>query len=196
MHVHGIGRYQLLGETTDDAAGEAFDKTAQLLGLGYPGGPALSRLAMSGRPGRFKLPRPMLNSGDLQFSFSGLKTAVLGLARQHAQDHQARADIALAFQEAIVDVLARKAVAALHLKALGRLVVAGGVGANLQLRERLAAEAARSGFEVYYPELELCTDNGAMIAFAGALRLTHRCGRATEFTVSPRWELAELSPPG
>ena len=195
MHVHGIGRYELLGETTDDAAGEAFDKTAHLLGLGYPGGPALSRLAMAGRPGRFKLPRPMLNSGDLQFSFSGLKTAVLGLARQHGQDDQARADIALAFQEAIVEVLARKAIDALHLKRLDKLVVAGGVGANRQLRERLDAEAARRGFAVYYPEPELCTDNGAMIAFAGALRLAHRHRPATEFTVRPRWELAELSPP-
>jgi N6-L-threonylcarbamoyladenine synthase len=196
MHVRGVGRYELLGETTDDAAGEAFDKTAQLLGLGYPGGPALSRLAMSGQPGRFKLPRPMLTSGDLQFSFSGLKTAVLGLVRQHAQDDQARADIALAFQEAIVEVLSRKAADALRQEALDQLVVAGGVGANRQLRERLDAEAAHGGFTVYYPELELCTDNGAMIAFAGALRLAHRRERASEFTIRPRWELADLSPPG
>ena len=149
MKVSAIGAYETLGETLDDAAGEAFDKTAKLLGLGYPGGPALSRLAELGVPGRFKLPRPMLNSGDLNFSFSGLKTAVLTLAKQQTLDEQTVADIARAFQEAIVEVLASKSLAALQQAGLTRLVVAGGVGANRQLRERLTALCARQGFEVY-----------------------------------------------
>lgn len=196
MHVRGVGLYELLGETGDDAAGEAFDKTAQLLGLGYPGGPAVSQLARAGRPGRFKLPRPMLRGASLDFSFSGLKTAVLALVRDQGHDEQARADIALAFQDAIVDVLATKAVHAIEQTGLSELVVAGGVGANTQLRERLAGEAQRHGFALHYPPLELCTDNGAMIAFAGALRLTQARPAHPEFTVQPRWELAELAPPG
>lgn len=192
MRVDGVGRYELLGETLDDAAGEAFDKTAQLLGLGYPGGPALSRLAEEGDPKRFKLPRPMLHSGDLNFSFSGLKTAVLTLSRQHALDHVNRADIARAFQEAIVDVLVSKALAAMAQTGLERLVVAGGVGANRQLRTLLTGSAARKGVTVYYPALEFCTDNGAMIAFAGAMRLKHQAVKDYGFTVRPRWELAEI----
>jgi N6-L-threonylcarbamoyladenine synthase len=195
MRVEGVGQYELLGETMDDAAGEAFDKTAQLLGLGYPGGPAVSRLAESGQPGRYRLPRPMLGSGDLHFSFSGLKTAVLNLTRQHAPTHQTRADIAAAFQEAIVEVLASKARDALNTTGLRQLVVAGGVGANMQLRVRLSAEAVQHGFRVFYPELEFCTDNGAMVAFAGALRLVHAKERASSFTVRPRWELSDLRPP-
>jgi N6-L-threonylcarbamoyladenine synthase len=199
MRVSGVGEYELLGETLDDAAGEAFDKTAKLLGLGYPGGPALARLAESGKPGRFTLPRPMLGSGDLDFSFSGLKTAVLTLVRQQQPDAQARADIAAEFQSAIVDVLAGKSLRALKETRLKQLVVAGGVGANRLLRERLSASARRHGFSVFYPELEFCTDNGAMIAFAGALRLqtaTRLPPPASRgFTVRPRWELASLETP-
>jgi len=194
MRVDGVGGYELLGETVDDAAGEAFDKTAQLLGLGYPGGPALSKLADTGLAYRFKLPRPMLNSGDLDFSFSGLKTAVLMLSKK--EETNARADIAAAFQVAVVEVLAAKCVAALKKTGLRRLVVAGGVGANRALRERLNTEAAQRHFEVFYPPLELCTDNGAMIAFAGALRLGEgRTAADGRFGVRPRWALHELSAP-
>jgi len=197
MRVAGVGRYELLGETVDDAAGEAFDKTAQLLGLGYPGGPAVSRLAERGRRDRFKLPRPMLNSGDLNFSFSGLKTAVLTLARQQTLDEQSCADIALAFQEAMVEVLTAKSLAALEQTGLDSLVVAGGVGANQQLRDELSTVAEENGHRVYYPEPSLCTDNGAMIAFAGALRLVH--GQPSReavrgFTVQARWDLDALPP--
>jgi N6-L-threonylcarbamoyladenine synthase len=205
MRVEGVGAYALLGETADDAAGEAFDKTAQLLGLGYPGGPALAALADRGRPGRFKLPRPVIASGDLDFSFSGLKTAVATLARGRALDDStrgralddaARADLAAEFQEAIVDVLVAKCRAALTATGERRLVVAGGVGANRRLRERLDAAARADGFETFYPELDLCTDNGAMIALAGALRLSApgAGARGYAFTVRPRWELADLPP--
>ena len=195
MRVDGVGRYQLLGETVDDAAGEAFDKTAQLLGLGYPGGPALSRLADTGQPYRFKLPRPMLNSGDLDFSFSGLKTAVLTLVKKEGLAH--KADIAAGFQAAVVDVLAGKCLAALKQTGLRRLVVAGGVGANRALRARLDAEAVQRRLTVFYPPLALCTDNGAMIAFAGSLRLTAGLTAADgRFSVRPRWELAELGQTG
>ncbi len=193
MRVDGVGRYQLLGETVDDAAGEAFDKTAQLLGLGYPGGPALARLAEGGEPYRFKLPRPMLHSGDLDFSFSGLKTAVLTLVRKEGE--AARVDIAAAFQVAAVDVLAGKSLKALRETGLRTLVVAGGVGANHALRARLDAEAKLHGYAVYYPPLELCTDNGAMIAYAGALRLAHGAPADGQFTVRPRWALGELTAP-
>jgi N6-L-threonylcarbamoyladenine synthase len=197
MRVQGVGRYELLGESLDDAAGEAFDKTAKLMGLPYPGGPALARLAAAGLPGRCRLPRPMLASGDLDFSFSGLKTAVLTLLRDAASVRQA--DLAAEFQEAVVDVLVAKSLAALATTGLDRLVVAGGVGANLRLRERLDAEAARSGARVFYPELALCTDNGAMIAFAAALRLQAGQGGAPgdgAFDVRPRWPLASLLQPG
>jgi N6-L-threonylcarbamoyladenine synthase len=193
MRVDGVGRYELLGETVDDAAGEAFDKTAQLLGLGYPGGPALSRLADTGEAYKYKLPRPMLHSGDLEFSFSGLKTAVLTLVKKEGQ--AARADIAAAFQVAVVEVLAAKCLAALRRTGLARLVVAGGVGANRALRARLDAEARQHGFRVFYPPLELCTDNGAMIAYAGALRLANRRPADGRFSVRPRWALAELETP-
>ncbi len=192
MRVDGVGRYQLLGETLDDAAGEAFDKTAQLLGLGYPGGPALARLAEHGEAYRYTLPRPMLASGGLDFSFSGLKTAVLTLVRKQGED--ARADIAAAFQVAVVDVLAGKCLAALRATGLGTLVVAGGVGANRALRARLDAEAALHGHRVFYPPLELCTDNGAMIAYAGAQRLAAGSTAADgRFDVRPRWALEELA---
>ena len=194
MRVGGVGDYTLLGETVDDAAGEAFDKSAKLLGLGYPGGPAIAALAESGRAGRYTLPRPMLRSDNLDFSFSGLKTAVLTAVRDHAPDAQGRADLAAELQAAIADVLVTKALAALEQTGLERLVVAGGVGANRQLREQLTTSARRRGYTVYYPPLEFCTDNGAMIAFAGALRLqTGLCETAPGFTVRPRWDLASLS---
>ena len=196
MEVEGVGRYRLLGETLDDAAGEAFDKTAQVLGLGYPGGPALAQLADRGQRGRHRLPRPMIASGDLEFSFSGLKTAVLTLVRNAALDAAAKADVAAEFQEAVVDVLVAKCRAALEATGHRRLVIAGGVGANRRLRERLDATAAAHGFEVYYPELELCTDNGAMIALAGALRLQASAPRGYAFTVRPRWDLAQLTAAG
>jgi N6-L-threonylcarbamoyladenine synthase len=199
MRVSGVGAYQLLGETLDDAAGEAFDKTAQLLGLGYPGGPQIAHLAEQGRAGRVKLPRPMLHSGDLDFSFSGLKTAVMLQVRDHASDAQARADVAAEFQAAIVDVLVAKSVAAVERCGLERLVVAGGVGANRMLRATLSAAAARAGFAVFYPAPEFCTDNGAMIALAAALRLTGAAAAQpaaghSGFSVRPRWDLASLEP--
>ena len=195
MRVSGVGAYELLGESLDDAAGEAFDKTAKLLGLGYPGGPALAALAQTGTPGRFKLPRPMLRSGDFDFSFSGLKTAVLTVVRAQALNPAEQADLAYEFQEAVTEVLAAKAFAALAHCRLARLVVAGGVGANRRLRSRLDAEAAKVGYRVYYPELELCTDNGAMIAFCGAKRLAAGAltSRDGSFAVRPRWPLQELA---
>jgi len=198
MRVDDWGRYTLLGETVDDAAGEAFDKTAQLLGLGYPGGPAVSRLADFGMPGSLRLPRPMLGSGNLDFSFSGLKTAVLtAVRRQSNLCEQGRADIARAFVEAIVDVLAAKSRRALELTGLRRLVVAGGVGANAQLRALLQEDARRHGTEVHFPPLELCTDNGAMIALAGLAALRRadpaEVGRRLGYAVHPRWSLAEAT---
>ncbi|HSF48029.1 MAG TPA: tRNA (adenosine(37)-N6)-threonylcarbamoyltransferase complex transferase subunit TsaD [Burkholderiales bacterium] len=191
MRVERVGGYALLGETLDDAAGEAFDKCAKLLGLPYPGGPALSRLAVRGERTRFKLPRPMLSAGSLDFSFSGLKTAVLTLARQTPLDQQTRCDLAAAVEDAIVDVLAAKSLAALKQTALNRLVVAGGVGANAQLRRRLASQCHDRGFELFFPEPELCTDNGAMIALAGALRYAAGLLREEPVGVRPRWNLEE-----
>ena len=196
MRVTGVGEYQLLGETLDDAAGEAFDKTAKLLGLPYPGGPVLAQLAEQGRPDVIKLPRPMLHSGDLDFSFSGLKTAVLTKVREIGEpDDQQRADIARGFQDAIVEVLVKKSMRAVRESRLKQLVVAGGVGANRELRRQLDAAAAKARITVYYPELEFCTDNGAMIALAGALR--YQAGvsikPAGAFAVRPRWPLAELT---
>jgi len=189
VEVARIGQYRVLGETRDDAAGEAFDKIAKLLGLGYPGGPEVSKLAEQGRAGRYVLPRPMIASGDLDFSFSGLKTAVLLAARKEAG--LVKADLARAFVDAVVEVLVAKCMRALESTGLARLVVAGGVGANKQLRKSLGKEAGRRGFELFYPEAELCTDNGAMIALAAALRL-QRGNDATPpgFTVKPRWDLA------
>lgn len=193
MRVDGVGRYSLLGETMDDAAGEAFDKSAKLLGLGYPGGAALSKLAQHGQPGRFKLPRPMLHSGDLDFSFSGLKTAVLTASQQHELDQQTRADLAHAAQEAIVEVLVAKALAALKHSGLKQLVVAGGVGANQLLRSQLNQRAAKQGCKVFYPDMEFCTDNGAMIAFAGAMRLQQDAQLDYRFDVKPRWDLQQIN---
>ncbi len=199
MRVDGVGRYGLLGETIDDAAGEAFDKSAKLLGLGYPGGPALARLAEQGDARAYALPRPLLHSGDFDFSFAGLKTAVMTQHRKLGSvvSEQQRADLAASTQAAIVDVLVAKSLKALKHSGLQRLVVAGGVGANRRLREQLDAAAARQGARVFYPPLALCTDNGAMIALAAALRLQH--GLAVPqtdgaFDVRPRWPLAELTP--
>jgi N6-L-threonylcarbamoyladenine synthase len=196
MRVDGVGRYELLGETIDDAAGEAFDKSAKLMGLGYPGGPALSRLAQQGDPQAFKLPRPLLHSGDLDFSFAGLKTAVLTQAKKLGSELEARkADLAASTQAAIVDVLVKKSMAALERSGLRRIVVAGGVGANKLLRAELDAACARRGVRVHYPELQFCSDNGAMIAMAAAMRLQANVQAATKvyaFDVKPRWPLAEL----
>jgi N6-L-threonylcarbamoyladenine synthase len=199
MRVDGVGRYALLGDTLDDAAGEAFDKSAKLLGLGYPGGPAIAALAASGQPGRVALPRPMLNSGDLDFSFSGLKTAVLTAVGRGLPDAQARADLAAELQAAIVDVLVAKSLAAVRATGLSRLVIAGGVSANRRLRQALEAAAAGGRLEVFFPEPALCTDNGAMIAFAAALRLQAGLARAdagapSGFSVLPRWPLESLAP--
>ena len=199
MRVDGVGRYALLGETIDDAAGEAFDKSAKLLGLGYPGGPALSRLAAFGDAGAFRLPRPLLEDGTLDFSFAGLKTAVMTQWRKLAATNvceQDRANLAAATQEAIVDVLVSKSMRALERARLRCLVVAGGVGANARLRERLVAHAARINARVLFAPLALCTDNGAMIAAAAAMRIAHAGAEATRgyaFDVRPRWPLAEGS---
>ncbi|MEO8418503.1 MAG: tRNA (adenosine(37)-N6)-threonylcarbamoyltransferase complex transferase subunit TsaD [Methylophilaceae bacterium] len=195
MRVSGIGDYELLGDTLDDAAGEAFDKTAKLLGLSYPGGPAISKLATQGHSGRFKLPRPMLRSGDLNFSFSGLKTAVLTLVNGNSVDAQTKADIAFEFQEAVTEVLTTKCMAALRKTGLDSLIVSGGVGANQRLRERLNQATQRKLCRVHYPRLEFCTDNGAMIAFAGAMRMQHAKAGNHAFTVKPRWDLADLEKP-
>ncbi|MGZ5032702.1 MAG: tRNA (adenosine(37)-N6)-threonylcarbamoyltransferase complex transferase subunit TsaD [Usitatibacter sp.] len=194
MRVDDVGQYVLLGETLDDAAGEAFDKTAMLLGLGYPGGPALAKLAAEGDARRFAFPRPMIASGDLDFSFSGLKTSVLTRVRSlGALDDRTRADLAASFQEAIVAVLVAKCVFALEREGLTRLVVAGGVGANSSLREELTAAARVRGAQVFFPPLALCTDNGAMIAFAAALKFPRGRETETSFPVYPRWDLAEAA---
>ncbi|MGH8852156.1 MAG: tRNA (adenosine(37)-N6)-threonylcarbamoyltransferase complex transferase subunit TsaD [Casimicrobiaceae bacterium] len=193
--VGGVGDYTLLGDTLDDAAGEAFDKTAKLLGLPYPGGPALSKLAETGRRGAVALPRPMKDSGDLNMSFSGLKTAVMTLAHNTPPGAQRDADIAREFEDAITDVLVAKSLAALDATGLARLVVAGGVGANRSLRERLRIAVQAAGAEVFYPDLQFCTDNGAMIALVGALRLQQGAPQDHAFGVRPRWELESVARP-
>jgi N6-L-threonylcarbamoyladenine synthase len=192
MAVEGVGRYALLGETVDDAAGEAFDKTASLLGLPYPGGPALARLAQTGDPKRFAFPRPMIAGAGLDFSFSGLKTSALHCIRKHDLDERGRADVAASFQEAVVDVLCAKCLRALEATGLQQLVVAGGVGANAALRERLVRETARIGAQAFFPPLNLCTDNGAMIAFAASLRYREPPAGTGAFSVRPRWDLAAV----
>ena len=197
MRVDAPGSYEMLGETLDDAAGEAFDKTGQLLDLPYPGGPAVSALAEHGRPGVVELPRPMLSSGRLDFSFSGLKTAVLTAVKARPLDDARRADIARAFVDAVVDVLCAKSLRALESTGLATLVVAGGVGANRQLRTRLHAETERRGLQVHFPPMDLCTDNGAMIALAGLARLRRadplRLASEFGYAVRPRWPLTEAT---
>lgn len=194
VEVAGLGRYRVLGQSLDDAVGEAFDKTAKLLGLPYPGGPALARLALRGDPQRFRFPRPMTDRPGLDFSFSGLKTFAINTFHNEAEDEQTRADIARAFEEAVVDTLVIKSRRALHSTGLERLVVAGGVGANQRLRQALSTLVATLEAEVFYPRPEFCTDNGAMIAQAGLLRLAAGQRDGLEIRVRARWSLAELPP--
>jgi N6-L-threonylcarbamoyladenine synthase len=189
VDVAGVGAYRILGQTLDDAAGEAFDKTAKMLGLPYPGGAALALLAESGRSGRFNFPRPMLDRPGLDFSFSGLKTAALVALRGRVVDRELGADVARGFQEAVVDTLAEKARRALVAGGYQRLVVAGGVGANLRLRERLGDIARDAGARLYFPRAEFCTDNGAMIALAGALRLAAGEPQGLAVDARANWEL-------
>jgi N6-L-threonylcarbamoyladenine synthase len=194
VEVAGVGRYRTLGESVDDAAGEAFDKTAKMLGLGYPGGPALARLAdEAGAPER-RFPRPMTDRPGLDFSFSGLKTHTLTALTQSDRSDRARADIAAAFQEAVVDTLLIKCRRALRQCGLARLVVAGGVSANRLMRERLREMAERDRVSVYFPRLEFCTDNGAMIAYAGCQRLLYGASDGLPIEVRPRWPLDTLAP--
>jgi N6-L-threonylcarbamoyladenine synthase len=194
VEVKGIGEYRILGDTLDDAAGEAFDKTAKLMGLPYPGGPALAKLAEQGRPGVFRFSRPMTDRPGLDFSFSGLKTQVLLAWQQSDQGEQTRADIARAFEEAIVDTMIIKCRRALQATGAKRLVIAGGVGANKRLRAELAAAGEKDGFKAYFPRLAFCTDNGAMIALAGAIRLAHGQQQDESVQVFPRWDLETLPP--
>ena len=198
VRVDGVGRYELLGESIDDAAGEAFDKTAKLLGLDYPGGAALARLALNGTPNRFAFPRPMTDRPGLDFSFSGLKTFAANTLHQVMKEEgelteQSKADIAYAFQEAVVDTLAIKCKRALKQTGLKRLVIAGGVSANKQLRQTLAELMQQLGGEVFYPQPQFCTDNGAMIAYAGFLRLKQGLQQDLAIEVRPRWAMTELT---
>ena len=192
INVKELGSYKIIGDTLDDAAGEAFDKTAQLLGLGYPGGAALSKLAEKGLK-HFKLPRPLLHSNGLDFSFSGLKTAVLYLARKQKKlTKEIKADIAYAFEDSITDVLVKKTIQALKQEGLKRVIISGGVGANKTLREKIIAECNQNEFECFFPDLTFCTDNGAMIALAGSLRLNMPSKENYSFSVKPRWKLTEI----
>lgn len=194
VRVDGIGQYELLGESVDDAAGEAFDKTAKLLGLDYPGGPVLAKMAENGTPKRFKFPRPMTDRPGLDFSFSGLKTFAANTIAKEEQTEQTKADIAYAFQEAVVDTLAIKCRRALEQCNLNRLVIAGGVSANTSLRQKLDGLTAKLGGKVYYPRPEFCTDNGAMIAYAGMQRLKAGVFADLTFKATPRWPLDTLPP--
>ena len=187
--VHALGQYETLGETLDDAAGEAFDKTARLLGLSYPGGKVLAELAEQGHPGAYHFPRPLTRQRGLDFSFSGLKTFALNTWTQSKQEAQDKANIAYAFQEAVIDTLVLKCQWALEQTKFSQLVVAGGVGANLKLRKKLACLATKNEWEVFFPEPKFCTDNGAMIAYAGCQRLLAGESQGLEITVQPRWEL-------
>jgi N6-L-threonylcarbamoyladenine synthase len=196
IEVRAIGDYRVLGQTRDDAAGEAFDKSAKLLGLPYPGGPELAQLAERGRPGVFSFPRPMLDRPGFEFSFSGLKTAVMQAVRAATPSEQMRADVAYAMQDAIVATLCAKALRALEFTGHQALVVAGGVGANRELRTRLTRQAAAVGVQVYFPRLEFCTDNAAMIAVAGMYRLRAHEQTTGGIEVRARWPLEELRPPG
>ena len=192
IHVKHIGQYDIVGDTLDDAAGEAFDKTAQLLGLGYPGGAALSKLAESGKP-KYNLPKPMLHSKDFDFSFSGLKTAVLTLVKKQPElTDTIKANIAASFQESITEVLIYKTIKAMDSLNLNQIVVSGGVGANKQLREKLTNSSQKNNFQLFFPSLEFCTDNGAMIALAGYLRYSLSEKKDYRFTVMPRWRLTEI----
>ena len=192
IYVKELGNYEIIGDTLDDAAGEAFDKTAQLLGLGYPGGASLSKLAEKGKK-RYDLPRPLLHSNGLDFSFSGLKTAVLYLVKKQANlTEEIKADIAYAFEESITDVLVKKTIQALKQEGLKRVIISGGVGANKTLRSKIIAECKQNEFEYYFPDLSFCTDNGAMIALAGALRLNIPNKENYSFSVKPRWKLTEI----
>jgi N6-L-threonylcarbamoyladenine synthase len=193
--VEGVGRYEILGQSLDDAAGEAFDKTAKLLGLGYPGGPQLAALAERGRPDVFRFPRPLTERPGLDFSFSGLKTAVVVALRGRVLDDQARADAARAFEEAVVDTLVIKCERALEATDAGTLVVAGGVGANRRLRARVRAMGERCGVRVVYPRVEFCTDNAAMISLLGHLRLAAGQADGLWLRARARWPMAELVPP-
>lgn len=198
VEVNGIGRYKIIGETLDDAAGEAFDKTAKLLGLDYPGGPALAKLALQGDPKRFRFPRPMTNRPGLDFSFSGLKTFAITTLRDNSEPGsdlpQTRADIARAFEDAVADTMAIKCKRALQQTGLKRLVMAGGVSANQSLRTKLSTLSQQEGFDIFYPRPAFCTDNGAMIAFAGSLRLAAGQSQNTHFGAKPRWPIDQLTP--
>ena len=196
VDVRGVGRYRVLGDSIDDAVGEAFDKTATLLGLSYPGGPALAALALKGDPGRFRFPRPMTDRPGLDFSFSGLKTFALNTWRGSDQSDQDRADIARAFEEAVVDTMAIKCRRAVAQSGLQTLVIAGGVGANERLRARLAKLMQKEGGRICYPRLEFCTDNGAMIAYAGYRRLQAGQSESLSIKATPRWSLEELEAAG
>ena len=196
VEVAAVGEYRVLGESVDDAAGEAFDKVATLLGLPYPGGPALAELARDGDPGRFRFPRPMTDRPGLDFSFSGLKTFALNTLVRGEREGRFLADVARAFEDAVVDTLVIKCRRALRATGLATLVVSGGVGANRRLRAALTEMVRREGAAVSYPRLELCTDNGAMIAYAGCCRLVHGAGETMRFGARPRWALGELNPPG
>ena len=190
LEVRGLGQYRLLGESVDDAVGEAFDKTAKLLGLPYPGGPALAALAEKGDAFRFEFPRPMLQSKDLNFSFSGLKTHAMQVFQHSMQDEKIKADIARAFEDAVVDTLIAKCRRALELTGLSRLVMVGGVSANKKLRWRIKDELKA---EVFYPRPEYCTDNGAMVAYTGWLRLSHGQHEGIKIEVKPRWSITEIN---
>ncbi len=193
LACHRQGEYELIGESVDDAAGEAFDKVAKMLGLGYPGGPEIARLASAGDPGRFRFPRPMTNRPGLNFSFSGLKTYVMNqISDLGALTEQDRSDIAFAFQEAVADTIRIKCTRALDQTNLTDLVMAGGVSANIALRELLTETAARRNWRLFFPPLALCTDNGAMIAYAGWHRLKAGQREDLDIQVHPRWPMAEL----
>lgn len=193
VNVEGIGQYELLGDSLDDAAGEAFDKTAKMLGLAYPGGPAVAKLAEKGEVGKYKFPRPMTDRPGLDFSFSGLKTFTLNTLHNSDKSEQTKADIACAFEVAVVETLSIKCRRALQETNSTRLVIAGGVSANLKLRQRLEQMVKKENAQVYYPRLEFCTDNGAMIAFAGCQRLVAGQHESLEFSAKPRWDLESLN---
>ena len=195
VKVDGVGQYEILGDTLDDAVGEAFDKTAKLLDLGYPGGPAIEKLAEQGDPERLTFPRPMVNRPGLEFSFSGLKTFALNTWQELGDSEQNKADISRAFQDAVLETLAIKCKRAIQQTGVNKLVLAGGVSANKALRARMQIMVEKERAEVFYPRMEFCTDNGAMIAFAGHLRLQAGERGREGFKATPRWSLEELAAP-